>query len=205
MGIGIIVAEIVLRLVDDDPEFRKDKRYKFWFVGLLGGLLPDLDIIPALIFDTHSYTFHHYFTHTFLAVGIVFLVLAITKFNPYILAFFLAYVFHLGTDFIDNSISPMGPFDLIFLGESWEWGLLAGWGPMPCINGVCGWPSEYWLYPEYATHDLWTIFLNNDWGVPIQFGTTEEFLTYYDLAFIAVSIPLILATLIMPIKRKLSK
>ncbi len=206
MGIGIILAEIVLRFMDDDPENRKEKRYKFWFFGLLGGLAPDLDVIPTLFMsDVSSYAIHHYFTHTFLAVGILFIILALTKFNPFMLVFFIGFVAHLGTDFIDNSISPLGPFDILFLGRPWEWGLLAGWGPMPCTPDGCGWLSNYWLYPEYATHDLWTIFLNNGWGIPITFGSTEEFLSYYDIALMCVSIPLILATIIIPIKRKISK
>ena len=62
IGIGIILAEIILRLVDDDPEFRKSNRLAFWWLGALGGLAPDLDVIPALILGLQSYTFHHYFT-----------------------------------------------------------------------------------------------------------------------------------------------
>ncbi len=196
MGIGIILAEIVLRLIDDDPEFRKDKRALFWFAGLIGGLAPDLDVIPALITGEHYYTYHHIYTHTFLALGILFILVILTKFNPYMLIFFLAFLAHLGTDFMDNSISPLGPFDI-----SIEWGLLCGWQEIPCVDGVCGWASEFWLLPGYETHDLWSVFMNNGWGIPIGF----EFLSYYDLALMAISTPLILATLIMLIKKPFSK
>ena len=205
MGIGIIIAELLLRFMDDDPELRKEKRFKFWFIGLIGGLAPDLDVIPTLFLNVHSYTYHHYFTHTFLALFLLFLLVVITKVNPFMLVFFLAYMAHFWTDFIDNSVSPLGPFDILILGQPWEWGLLSGWGPMPCVNGVCGWASDYWLYPQYATHDLWTIFMNNGWGIPVTFGSTEEFLTYYDIAISIVSIPLILATFLIPIKRKISR
>lgn len=201
MGIGIMFAELIMRLIDDDPEFRKDIRLKFWWLGLLGGLSPDLDVIPSLFTGEHAYTYHHYFTHTFLAVGILVILLVIMKFNPLMLVYFAGYFMHLTADFIDNSISPLGPFDIIFLGKYIEWGLLCGWQEMPCIKGVCGWASEFWLYPKYKNHDLWTIFMNNGWGVPIGF----EFLSYYDIAFIIVSIPLILWVLIMSMKKLINK
>ncbi|MHA1147084.1 MAG: metal-dependent hydrolase [Promethearchaeota archaeon] len=190
IGIGIIFAEIIMRLIDNNPEFKKSKRNLFWWVGGLGGVAPDLDVVPALILGVHSYTFHHYYTHTFLAVGILlFILVVITKSNPLMLVFFIGYIFHLSVDFIDNSISPLGPFDILFLGKYIEWGLLTGgFQEMPCINGICGWESQFWLEKEYADHDLWSFFLHNGWGIPIGF----EFLTYYDLVLMAVSIPLIL-------------
>ncbi|MHA1291349.1 MAG: metal-dependent hydrolase [Promethearchaeota archaeon] len=197
IGIGIIFAEIILRLIDDDPEFRKEKRYLFWWAGALGGLAPDLDVIPALILGIHSYTFHHYYTHTFFVLTLVFIVVILTKINPYSLVFFIGFFAHLTTDFIDNSICPLGPFDLIFLGKPIEWGLLCGWQEMPCANGICGWASQFWLEPEYANHDLWTIFMNNGWGIPIGY----EFLTYYDLAIISISIPLIIYMFYLTAKR----
>ncbi|MGQ4873079.1 MAG: metal-dependent hydrolase [Promethearchaeia archaeon] len=199
IGIGIIFAELILRWIDDDPEFRKEKRYLFWWAGGLGGLAPDLDVIPALILGVHSYTFHHYYTHTFFALGILAVIVVFSKFNPYGIAFFVGYSLHMTLDFIDNSISPLGPFDIIFMGKYIEWGLLTGgFQEMPCVNGVCGWQSEFWLKPEYANHDLWSIFLHNGWGIPIGF----EFLTYYDLAIMFVSIPLILYLFYMTIKNK---
>ena len=201
MGIGLILAEILLRLIDDDPEWRKEKRLSFWWVGLIGGLSPDLDVIPAIFTGEHYYTYHHYYTHTFLAVGVLFVLVLALKFNPYMVAYFLAFVAHLGTDFIDNSISPIGPFDIIFLDTKIEWGLLCGWQEMPCVDGVCGWASLFWQLPEYGGHDLWTIFMNNGWGIPIGY----EFLTYYDLILIGISTPLILATFILSIKKKVSK
>ncbi len=206
MCIGIILSEILLRFMDDDTENRKDKRFKFWFFGALGGAAPDLDVIPTLFTNLPSYTFHHYFTHTFFAVGIVFLLVVVTKFNPFMLAFFLGYFFgHFWIDWLDNSISPLGPFDFLFTGELIEWGMLARWGPMPITPTGSGWLSEYWLYPQYANHDLWTIFLNNGWGIPFQFGSTTEFYTYYDMVFTAIGIPLILGTFIVPIKRRFSR
>lgn len=189
IGIGIIFADIILRLIDSDSEWRKEKRYLFWWAGALGGLAPDLDVIPALILGVHSYTFHHYYTHTFLALALVFLVVVLNKFNPYALVFFVGFGMHLTADFIDNSISPLGPFDLIFLGQPYEWGLLTnGIQPMPCCGGVCGWHSEFWIgcNEQYADHDLWSIFMNNGWGIPIG----SEFLSYYDLSFMAITIPL---------------
>jgi len=198
IGIGIIIAEIILRFIDDDPEFRKDKRPLFWWAGALGGLAPDLDVIPSLITGEHPYTYHHIYTHTFLVVGLVLLIVVITKFNPYMLAFFFAFVLHLTADFIDNSISPLGPFDIIFLGKYIEWGLLTGgFQEMPCIEGVCGWASEFWLESGYADHDLWSIFMNNGWGIPIGF----EFLSYYDLAIMSISIPLMLHMFYITVKR----
>jgi len=202
IGIGIIIAEIIMRLIDDDSEFRRSNRFKFWWAGALGGLAPDLDVIPALILGVHNYTFHHYYTHTFLAVGIIFAILAIKKFNPYLLAFFLGFVLHLTFDFLDNSISPLGPFDIIFQGQYIEWGLLTGgFQPMPCINGVCGWASEFWFHLEYANHDLWTIFLNNGWGIENSF----EFMSAYDVAFSVVCMPLILILLLGSFKKLISR
>ncbi|MHA1148272.1 MAG: metal-dependent hydrolase [Promethearchaeota archaeon] len=205
MGIGIIIAELFMRFIDDDLEFRKQKRIFFWLFGLIGGLAPDLDVIPAIITGEHFYTFHHYYTHTFFAVFLIFSLIILFRFNPYLSAFFLGFVLHLTLDFIDNSISPLGPFDMIFLGTHIEWGMLCGWQEMPCIDGVCGWASEFWLYPEYANHDLWTVFLNNGWGFSYQLGNTTEFYTYYDIVLTIISIPLILATLYLVIKKMVKK
>jgi hypothetical protein len=201
VGIGIILAEILLRVIDTDPEYRKEKRVGFWWMGALGALIIDLDAVPAWFLGLHSYTFHHYFTHTFLAIGILFLLVVLTKFNPFMLAFFIGWVSHMGLDFMDNSISPLGPFDIILTGQPWEWGLLSGWGPMPCVDGVCGWASEYWLhldrFPQYINHDLWTMALYNNWGVinPI------EFMSYYDFTMFLISIPLILGLFYLTVKK----
>ncbi len=193
IGIGIILAEILLRKIDDDPEFRKDNRVKYWWAGALGGLLPDLDVIPSLITGAHPYAYHHIYTHTFLAIGILFLILLLTKFNPFALAFVFGYYAHLGTDFIDNSISPLGPFD-----TSTQWGLIAGWSQIP--GG--GWQSEFWLQSGYKfDNDLWSIFMKNGWGIRVGI----EFLSYYDLAIMAISIPLMLAMFYSTFKRAFSK
>lgn len=197
MGIGIILAELFMRFVDDDPDYRKEKRAIFWLIGLLGGLSPDLDVIPTLFTGEHAYAYHHYFTHTFLALGILLVLIFITKFNPLMIAYFLGFFGHLATDFVDNSISPLGPFDMLIFGTYIEWGMLCGWQEMPCINGVCGWVSEFYLDPAYKYHDLWSIFLHNRWGMAYQLGSTPEFLTYYDLALMSISIPLIIATVVM--------
>lgn len=205
MGIGIIFAEILLRVIDDDSEFRKDNRPLLWFLGALGGLSPDLDAIPTFFTGEHIYTYHHYFTHTFLAVGVLLVLIIVLKFNPLMIAYALGFVGHLATDFVDNSISPLGPFDMILLGKYIEWGMLCGWQEMPCMSGACGWASEFWLDPTYKYHDLWSIFLHNGWGIQYQLGSTTEFMSYYDLTIFIISIPLILATLLMVIKKGIKR
>lgn len=195
------MAKLFMRFIDDDLEFRKQKRVWFWFFGLLGGLAPDLDVIPALFTGEHVYAYHHYYTHTFLAVFLILFLIILFRFNPYLSAFFLGYVLHLIFDFMDNSISPLGPFDIIFLGQYVEWGLGCGWQAMPCIDGVCGWESEFWLHSEYADHDLWSIFLHKGWGISYQLGSATEFYTYYDIVLTIISIPFILGTLYLLIKR----
>jgi len=205
MGIGIILAELFMRFIDDDLDFRKEKRPLFWFIGMLGGLSPDLDVIPSLFTGEHAYTYHHYFTHTFLAMGILLVLVVVFRFNPLMIAYFLAYFGHLATDFIDNAISPLGPFDLLLFGKYIEWGLLCGWQEMPCVDGVCGWASEFWLDPQYKNHDLWSIFLNNGWGIEYQLGSVSEFLTYYDLTIMVISIPLIIATVAMGVVKLIKR
>lgn len=191
-GLGIIVGEIILRILLKEHAIRVEKRPFYWLIGFLGGLLPDLDVIPAYITGQHPYTYHHVFTHTFLALGILTIVILVTKFNPYAIVLFLAFFMHLVLDFIDNSISPLGPFFPLI-----EWGLLCGWQEIPCVNGVCGWASEFWLQPGYETHDVWSIFMNNGWGFPIGF----EFISYYDLALIITTTPLVIGMIYLLIKR----
>ena len=192
MSVGIIFAEIILRIRIKDVNERTDNRVRYWWIGLFGGLIPDLDFIPAIILGVHTYTFHHIVTHTFLALGIVALfTLVIFRNNPLSLPFLTGYSMHMGVDFVDNSITPLGPFDSIT-----EWGLLAGWRPLPGGS----WSNEYWLPPWgpllYGNHDLWSIFMNNGWGIPIGF----EFLSYYDLLFIGLFGFFIVYLLIQTIK-----
>ncbi|MDD1778013.1 MAG: metal-dependent hydrolase, partial [Candidatus Helarchaeota archaeon] len=71
MAVGILVAELILRLRTKDPNERAEKRSNYWLVGMIAGLVPDLDVIPALLLGVHPYSFHHIYTHTFLAIGIV--------------------------------------------------------------------------------------------------------------------------------------
>lgn len=173
MGIGILFAELILRLRIKDLDERSQKRMTYWGIGLLAGLIPDLDIIPALIIGVHSYTFHHIFTHTFLALGILAIAYVIFRKHELALPFVAGYYMHLFADYIDNSIAPLGPFDSVT-----ELGLLPGWGPIPGGS----WASEYWLTPGYENHTLWAIFRDNGWGIPIGF----EFLSIYDLVFIVI-------------------
>lgn len=195
MAIGIVFAEIILRYRIKNMAERGQKRVKYWWTGFFGGLIPDLDIILAYILGVQTYTFHHIYTHTFLAIGIVALFsLLIFRNNPLSLPFFTGYSMHLVVDFIDNSITPLGPFD-----TTTAWGLLSGWGPLPGGN----WASKYWeppWGPFYKNHDLWTIFINNNWGIP--FGS--EFLSYYDLVGIGLFVILFMYLLILTIKPHLS-
>ncbi|NVM02114.1 MAG: metal-dependent hydrolase, partial [Candidatus Helarchaeota archaeon] len=139
MFVGILFAELILRYKLKDASERAENRVKYWWVGLFSGLLPDLDVIPAYILGLHPYALHHIITHTFLAIGVVALfTFYIYRDNPLTLPFFAGYSMHLVVDFLDNSISPLGPFDPIT-----EWGLLAGWGPIPGGS----WASEFWLPP----------------------------------------------------------
>ncbi len=102
--IGMLVAEIILRKIENDPETfaerRKEKRWWFWLAGGLGGLTPDLDIVPALIMGEPIFTYHLIYTHTLIAMGILFVLVLITRFNPYMLTYSVAYGFHLLTDLI---------------------------------------------------------------------------------------------------------
>jgi hypothetical protein len=152
-------------------------------------LVPDLDVLPALFTGEHLYAYHHIYTHTFLALGIIALLLVVTKLNPYMLAFSLGFGFHLFADFIDNSISPLGPFL-----PALQWGLIAGWSKIP--GG--GWESEFWTKPGYNfDNDLWSIFMKNGWGFDVGF----EFITYYDLILIIISIPLFIALIYLTIEK----
>ncbi|MFX1297625.1 MAG: metal-dependent hydrolase [Promethearchaeota archaeon] len=194
MAIGILIAELILRLRTKDPTERSEKRVKYWTIGWIAGLLPDLDIIPAVIQGVHSYIYHHFFTHTFLALGIVTVFcLGLFKKNELAFPFFAAFALHLFTDYIDNSISPLGPFFPFN-----ELGLLCGWGTMPCVDSVCGWASEYWLDPANKYHDLWTLFLQNGWGIPVW----SEFLTIYDLTIIGVFAVLFIIYIWLNIKKR---
>ncbi len=100
--IGILLAELILRKIENDPETfaerRKEKRWWFWLAGGLGGLSPDLDIIPALIMGEPIFTYHLIYTHTLIAMGILFVLVLITRFNPYVLTYSVAYGVHLLTD-----------------------------------------------------------------------------------------------------------
>lgn len=172
IGIGFIFAEIILRVFNKDIEDRKNSRPLYLWLGFFGGLGPDLDFIPSIIQGVHFYTYHHTYTHTFLALGIIFAIVLITKFNPLALVFLAGWGMHMFADWFDNSITPFGPFL-----PTLEWGMLCGWGEIPGGS----WASEYWLEPGYAyDHDLWSIFMGNGWGIPFM----SEFLSYYDLAFI---------------------
>ena len=177
IAIGILAAEIILYLKFKDSMKRRNNRLVFWSFGFLGGMIPDLDVIPALIIGVHYYEYHHIYTHTFLALGIVAIIFVLFRKTNWALPLFVGFGLHLVADFIDNSISPFGPFL-----PSLEWGLMCGWGELPGGN----WAAEYWLYPWLypgtENHHLWTIFLTNGWGIPI--GT--EFLSYYDLVFIGI-------------------
>jgi membrane-bound metal-dependent hydrolase YbcI (DUF457 family) len=190
MAVGILFAELILRLRTKDLDERSEKRVKYWAAGLIAGLIPDLDIIPALITGEHPYTYHHIYTHTFLALGIVAIFcFVIFRKNELALPFFMAFFMHLFVDYMDNSISPLGPFL-----PTVELGLLCGWGIIP----LGGWASEFWLDPTYKYHDLWSIFLHNGWGIPVG----SEFLTYYDLALIGVFFALFIILIYLVVKKR---
>lgn len=168
MTIGILFAELILRVRTKDLNERAEKRVRYWFIGMIAGIIPDLDVIPALILNVHPYTLHHTYTHTFLAIGIIaILSFVVFRKNQLALPFFAGFGMHLAVEYVDNSITPLGPFL-----PNIELGLLCGWDIMPG-----GWDSNFWLYTPYKNHYLWSIFLNNGWGLP--FG--NEFLSYYDL------------------------
>jgi hypothetical protein len=172
IGIGIIFAEILLRVLTDKSEY-KEKRISFWFFGLLGGLTPDLDIIPALILGKDICYFHHYFTHTILAVILCIIIISYFKFNPLSLVFFIGYILHLFTDFIDNSLTPFSPFFLYID----ELGFLSS--------------IEIGL-------NISDIFMVNGWG----WHTTFMFISYYDLIGILISITLITYLIYLYTKKK---
>jgi hypothetical protein len=173
IAVGILFGELILRLRINKSDQTK-KRFLFWSFGALGGLIPDLDVIPAIIIGVHYYTFHHWITHTFLALGIFAAIWIGFRKKDWSLPLFVGFSMHLLFDFLDNSIAPLGPFF-----PSIEWGLLCGWGEIPGGS----WASEFWLEPGYDySHDLWSVFMKYGWGVPIGF----EFLSYYDLALIGV-------------------
>jgi hypothetical protein len=191
VGVGMIFAEIILRIMFKDADIRTEKRPALWWAGFFGGLIPDLDAIPGYILGVHPYTYHHWITHTFLAVGIVFAIAAITKFKPRAIALFLGFGMHLVLDWVDNSISPLGPFL-----PTIEWGMLAGWGELPGGN----WSSEYWLEPGYTfDHDLWSIFMYNGWGFPYASGT--EFYSIYDIILSGIAFALFAYLLFITFKK----
>lgn len=174
VAIAILFAELILRLRTKDPDERSEKRVKYWLIGIIAGTIPDLDVIPAVIMGLHPYAFHHIYTHTFLAMGIIAVFcFVIFRKNELALPFFAGYGLHLAADYIDNTISPLGLFDPVT-----ELGLLRGWGPIPGGS----WASEYWLTPGYENHTLWGIFMSRGWGIPVG----SEFLSYYDIALIVV-------------------
>lgn len=148
IGIGIIFAEIALRLSEKSEECIKNNRWLYWIFGALGGLTPDLDFVPALITGESFNTYHHTYTHTLLALGIVFGIIALTKFHPLALAYFLGFSLHLLTDFIDNTITPFGPFlpDVYWglrLSEMFE---VNGWGVWIIPPDVFGLIPYFWSY-----------------------------------------------------------
>ena len=197
VGIGILFAELVLRLRIKDKDERSLKRVTYWSMGLIAGLIPDLDVIPAIILGVHSYTFHHIFTHTFLALGVVAIIcFGFLRKNEYATPFFFGYGLHLFADYIDNSIAPLGPFD-----ATTELGLLPGWGQIPGGS----WASEYWLYPSLypgtENHTLWSMFMNNGWGIPIGI----EFLSIYDLVLIVITIILFVIWIKLIIQKRRRK
>jgi len=167
MTVGILFAELILRLRTKDQNERAEKRRNYWLVGMIAGLVPDLDVIPAILLGVHPYSFHHIYTHTFLAIGIVaVLCLVVFRKNQLALPFFAGFGMHLAVEYIDNSITPLGPFL-----PKVELGLLCGWDIMPG-----GWDSNFWTMDPYKNHYLWSIFLNNGWGLPLG----DEFISYYD-------------------------
>ena len=112
-GIGILIAEILLRVVEEKGDY-KELRLFYWLMGALGGLIPDLDVL---------FFVHHLFTHTLLAVVIlvVFMVvnmILLPEAYKYSILISVGFLFHLFLDFIDNSILPFSPFN-----QSVEWGL----------------------------------------------------------------------------------
>lgn len=187
LTIGMLFSELILRIRYKDSAERADKRIQYWIVGLIFGAIPDLDVIPAVLIGVHPYTFHHTFTHTFIAVGIILIISLIFHKWEYSLPMFVGYSTHLLADFIDNSITPWGPFL-----PNIEWGLWY-YGPIPGDS----WASEYWLQPGYENHSLWTVFQSINWGIPV--GT--EFLSYYDLALIVIGIVLIAILLVLIVKK----
>lgn len=118
VAIGVIVAELLLHVIERDPDCVKRNRIWYWAFGALGGLLPDLDAIPGIITGQTIWTYHHTYTHTLIALLIVLGITALFKFQPLAIAFLLGYAVHLFTDFLDNSIMPFSPWD-----QTTEWGL----------------------------------------------------------------------------------
>jgi len=118
MGVGVVIAEILLRIWETDPDCVIKNRLWFWLFGAFGGLVPDLDVVPAIITGEMMWTYHHIYTHTLLAVGIMVVITAAMRFKPLPSTVLAGFVAHLILDFFDNSILPFSPFDQVT-----EWGL----------------------------------------------------------------------------------
>lgn len=92
---------------------------KIYTLGYLSGLIPDLDAVPGLIegvikgdVSTYLYKYHHIYTHTLIAMGIVFLlgVILFHSNKPLFMTFVGGYGLHLICDFIDNGIPLFSPW-----------------------------------------------------------------------------------------------
>lgn len=158
IGLGIVFAEIYSRTKRGRESIPNKERIRNWTWGGLGGLAPDLDVIPAFILNLPIYAFHHLFTHTLIAVVLIIILLYAFKYHPYIIFFSIGYLGHLVTDLIDNSLTPLAPF-LLFINEygyifSFELGL-----------------------------EIVEIFQANNWG----FDTEWQFFSYYDMALIIMT------------------
>lgn len=118
MLFGLLFAELYILCFHGDIE--RNKKITLRVLGSLGGLLPDLDVIPALILGLPMYSLHHYFTHTFLAILVVSVsMVIIRKKESFVLG--MGYLLHLGLDLVDNSLPLLSPFIL-----EWEFGLNIG-------------------------------------------------------------------------------
>ena len=159
MGFGIMIAELFFQITKEEDEV---KRIKYWGFGSLGGLVPDLDVIISILMGRELAYYHHFITHTLLALCIITLFLGIIKFNRFFLCFYLGYCVHLLTDLIDNTLTPFSPFILK-------------------INGF-GWLESF----EIGL-DIYEIFISHNWGFNIM---GLYFLTYYDAILIVVSLGL---------------
>ncbi|MEM2636975.1 MAG: metal-dependent hydrolase [Candidatus Korarchaeota archaeon] len=159
--LGFVIALVLYKYF---PQIARFRRSRWYFLGFLAGFGPDFDTIPGAIAghlneEYSMWTFHHVYTHTFIAMSLL-LLLLLTNFNGEALLINAAWDFHLFCDWLDNSIMPFGPF------SHEEWGLNLGYNvwqiPLPVLTELNAGYAPFYdtlLLPVFLISIIYVIYL----------------------------------------------